>query len=274
MEKINHELQLEELRQLAQSNLIIPFIGAGFSSHLGLPTWSQLVDFIAAELGYDPDIFKSQGNAMQLAEYYILKKNGDITELTSKLQDWFNSEKIDISDSEQHMLLARLKPPIIYTTNYDNLIEKAFHASEIDYTLIAQIEDLRKIRSSITQIVKFHGTFGLNHSIVLSESHYFNRLSLESALDIKLRHDLLGRSLVFIGYNFQDLNMRYMWYKLLQLWKSQVSKIKLPSKSYFVGFGIGIIQKTILLEMYNIVAIELDPKDKTKSLVDFLKAIQ
>lgn len=42
--------------------------------NLGLPSWSQLVDHIATELGYDPDIYRTFGSALELAEYYKLKK--------------------------------------------------------------------------------------------------------------------------------------------------------------------------------------------------------
>ena len=66
---------VDELKDLIRAKLIIPFVGAGFSVNMGLPTWSELIDFIAAELGYDPEIFQVQGNAMQLAEYYLIKKN-------------------------------------------------------------------------------------------------------------------------------------------------------------------------------------------------------
>ena len=38
-----------------------------------------------------------------------------------------------------------------------------------------------------THIVKFHGTFDDDASLVLTESSYFDRLEFESAIDIKLR---------------------------------------------------------------------------------------
>lgn len=264
---------VDELKDLIRAKLIIPFVGAGFSVNMGLPTWSELIDFIAAELGYDPEIFQVQGNAMQLAEYYLIKKKGNISELTKKLKSWFDGVDIDITTSEQHLALVRLNSDIIYTTNYDNLIEKAFLASKKKYFPIVRIDDIRKCKPNTTQIVKFHGTVDDDDSIVLAESHYFNRLSLESALDIKLRYDLMGRSLLFIGYGYQDINIRYMGFNLLKLWKLDRSVVDDLPKSYFLGFGIGEVQKTIMKEMYNIVAIDLDPENKTESLVTFLNSL-
>jgi len=36
----------------------------------------MLIDFIARELGYEPDVFKVNGNDLQLAEYFVAIKRG------------------------------------------------------------------------------------------------------------------------------------------------------------------------------------------------------
>ena len=65
-----------------------------------------------------------------------------------------------------------------------------------------------------TQIIKFHGDFDDDSSLVLTESSFFIALDFESPLDIKLRSDSLEKSLLFIGYSLSDINIRYMLYKL------------------------------------------------------------
>ena len=72
----------------------------------------------------------------------------------------------------------------------------------------------------MTQIVKFHGDTISDDSIVLTESSYFDRLDFESPLDIKLRSDMLGKSLLFVGYSLSDINIRLLIYKLDKLWKN------------------------------------------------------
>ena len=59
-----------------------------------------------------------------------------------------------------------------------------------------------------------HGTCSDDASLVLTESSYFDRLEFESAIDIKLRADTLGKSLLFVGYNLGDINIRYLLHKL------------------------------------------------------------
>src|SRR5204862_304382 len=85
---------------------------------------------------------------------------------------------------------------IVYTTNYDRWLEAAFEHHGRPYAKIVSVADLPGIRPDVTQIVKFHGDFADEASIVLDESSYFRRLDFESPLDIKLRADALGLAAV------------------------------------------------------------------------------
>ena len=53
-------------------------------------------------------------------------------------------------------------------------------------------------------MVKFHGDFNTPDQMVLSESQYMDRMRLENPMDFKLRADILGRAVLFIGYSFRD----------------------------------------------------------------------
>lgn len=64
----------DNLKEDYKEGRLILFVGAGVSANLGLPTWSKLIDHLADELGYDPDVFKIYGNFLVLAEYYRIKK--------------------------------------------------------------------------------------------------------------------------------------------------------------------------------------------------------
>lgn len=39
------------------------------------------------------------------------------------------------------------------------------------------------------------------------------------ALDIKLRSDMLGKTILYIGYSLEDINMRFLLYKLSKIWE-------------------------------------------------------
>jgi hypothetical protein len=49
--------------------------------------------------------------------------------------------------------------------------------------------DIQKIKAGDIQVVKFHGDFDDEESIILTESQYFARLNFEHPLDIKLQGD-------------------------------------------------------------------------------------
>jgi SIR2-like domain len=159
----------------------ILFAGAGLSVHLGLPSWSGLIGKIGEELDFDADIFRGLGSPLALAEYYQLKK-GSIGPLRSLLDLQWHDGKIDIGTSKAHKLIVELGFPRIYTTNFDRWIEKSFEHWSVPYHKIINVNDIAGSRGGCTDVVKFHGDFDQDNSLVLTESSYFDRLEFESPL--------------------------------------------------------------------------------------------
>ena len=210
---------MDDLINSYREGNVILFVGAGVSRNLGLPTWSELIDHIARELGYEPEIYKSFGESLALAEYYRVKK-GNIGPLRSWMDTNWHSKDIDLAKSEIHRLIANSKFPMVYTTNYDRWLERSYEHYGKKYIKIASVSDIPLIKDGVTQIIKFHGDFDNDETIVLDESSYYERLEFETPLDIKLRSDVLGKSVLFIGYSLTDVNLRFLFYKLAKLWKS------------------------------------------------------
>ena len=111
----------------------------------------------------------------------------------------------------------------------------------------------------------------LMNPIVLTESSYFRRLDFESPLDIKLRSDMLGKSLLFLGYSMTDINMRLLIYKLDRLWKNNNNIDKRPP-SYIFFPEPNPIQETILAQR-GINTIVGEGIDKKESLEKFLESL-
>jgi hypothetical protein len=259
------------LRDIRRNNQLIPFIGAGLSAPLGLPSWSHLIDIIAEQLGYDPRVFKLSGNNYQLAEFYVAAK-GSIGPLRSEMDRLFNPSDQAIAASRSHNAIVKMHLPLLYTTNYDRIIERAHTLKQVNCHTIASIDDIATAPSDATQVVKFHGTFDDDASLVLTESSYFDRLDFESAIDIKLRADMLGKCLLFIGYSLSDINMRYMLYKLHKM-RRQLRRDAVRTPSAFLAtFSAGEVQRTLLAQ-WDVSIIELDPIDKNESMSDFLETL-
>ena len=236
-------IEIQNLASAIKKRKAILFVGAGASLSLGLPSWHELIRHMAEELGLsDADNITDY---LSLAEYYKLKR-GTLGALRSWMDVTWHGSNVDVSKSELHHLIVELDFPIIYTTNYDRWIEKTFDHYGKPYIKIANVADLTRVDDTLTQIIKFHGDFDDDASLVLTESSYFERLSFESPLDIKLRSDVLNKSILFLGYSLSDINMRYLFYKLQKLWEStSFSKIRPKSYIFLVKSANNSIQEEV-----------------------------
>ncbi|MBV9265569.1 MAG: SIR2 family protein, partial [Acidobacteriaceae bacterium] len=181
---------------VAQRRAIL-FAGAGLSCSLGLPLFDVLTKHLAEELGMED---AKNLDFPVLAEYYFLK-----TSRQDHFYDWMRTTwhpaNINIRDSRAHNAIVDLNFPVIYTTNYDFWIEQAFAKRERPFRKIIKVSDLAKSKPSETEIIKFHGDFEDPASIVITESHFLRRMSLDEPLDIRLRSDSLARPILFVGYS-------------------------------------------------------------------------
>ena len=230
---------IQELKESIKNGNTILFIGAGISATLGLPTWSKLIDKIAADLGYDTEIFKQYGDNLTLAEYYYIKK-GRIGELRSWMDQNWNVEEQKIKESSIYESIVNLNFPLIYTTNYDQCLETAFRAWDKKYKKIVGVDDLVDIEEGIPQIIKFHGD------------------------------TITDDSIVFVGYSLSDINIRYLLYKLDQIWKNSNTN-KRPTSYIFLPTPNPIQEE--VLKNRGIIPIVGSGINKAESTEEFLKSL-
>ncbi len=258
----------EKLIESLRAGKLILFVGSGVSQHLKLPSWEGLADHVAGQLGFDPAIFKAHGEFLQLFEYYRLKK-GTLRPLRSWMDTHWHSSDISIASSEVHRLIVEIGFPKIYTTNFDSWIERAHDHLGKPYQKITNARSLATATRGIPQIVKLHGDFDDDASLVLTESNYFERLSFESPLDVQLRADLLSHSFLYIGYSLRDINIRLLLYKL----QKQAAEAGLPNSaaaSFIFLSRPNIVHETILSER-RITPIVSDFDDSSEGLNSFLR---
>ena len=260
----------DALVEAIKNRKVILFVGAGLSLNLDCPTWKQLIDHMATELDYDPSVFQHLGDLLQLAEYYKIQKT-----VLGSLRSWmdrnWHKDENRVDTSRTHQAIVDLKFPTIYTTNYDRWLEIAFHRRGVAHTKIANVGHFADSKSDHVEIVKFHGDLDDDSSLVLTEASYFERLSFESPLDLKLRADIIGKSVLFIGYSLSDINMRYLLYKVHRLWAdSDYSKAR--PKSYIYLARPNAIQESILTER-GITPIVDDTGDPGEGLSRFLEEL-
>jgi SIR2-like domain len=248
----------------------ILFVGAGVSKNLNLPTYAELMDHVAEELDFDPRIFSSLGAPPALAEFYKIKA-GSFGPLRSWMDREWHKPDIRVELSRTHELIVRLDFPVIYTTNFDRWLERAFDHWGRAYVKIANVGDLRKENGQQTQIVKLHGDFDDDGSIVLAESDHFRRLSFEDPLDIKFRSDALTKGILFIGYALNDINMRYLLFKLQNMWESYKGAAKRPQSYIFLARPNEV--EEAILETRGVRPIISDVEDPREGLEAFLEEL-
>jgi hypothetical protein len=262
----------DELARAVKERRAILFAGAGLSMNVGLPSWQEFIDRMARELGLDTDNLLGPAVSYHtLAEYYRIKQ-GSIGALRSWMdRNWKVSDQ-KVRASKMHALLVDLDFPIIYTTNYDRNIEAAFAAHRRDFVKVANARDIAKMREGVAQIVKFHGDFDDDDSLVITETDYFNRLAFDSPLDIKFRSDALGKTVLFIGYSMSDMNIRLLLHNLWRTWQTSGYEKDRP-KSFVFMARPNPMQKAVL-EQWGITALSGESNDPEEALTGFLAALK
>ena len=262
----------DELVEAVKERRAILFAGAGLSMSVGLPSWRDFVDRMAEELGLNPADVSGPGSSYQtLAEYYRIKQ-GSIGPLRSWMDRMWRVSEDKVRASKMHELIVLLDFPIIYTTNYDRNIEAAFAAHERDYVKVANARDIAKTREGVTQVVKFHGDFDDDDSLVITETDYLNRLAFDAPLDIKFRADALGKTVLFIGYSMTDMNIRLLLHNLRRTWQSSGHEKDRP-KSFVFMARRNPVQEAILGE-WGITVLSGETDNPEQALTTFLQTLK
>ena len=274
----NLKNSISEIKTAHSDNRLIPFIGSGFSNPLGLPDWGQLVSKVAISVGFDPDLFFLHGSYPQLLEFIHKQHRNEWTDFIHELRVGLDSTEVNLNrkNSITHKLLAELNFETIYTTNYDPHIEKALIDFGKSPQVLTRLVDFASTpaKKFDCEIIKFHGDLKLDDTMILTESQYFDRMALEEAVDQRLRADLLSNSFLFIGYSFNDTNIRYIWYKIHKLKNQPLKDNNFElRKSYYITFGNEPVQSK-LLKAWDIELISLDPENSTESLSNFLTELK
>ncbi|WP_011581808.1 MULTISPECIES: SIR2 family NAD-dependent protein deacylase [Chelativorans] len=260
---------MQQLAEAIKRRSAVLFVGAGVSMSVGLPSWDKLIRQMEQELGIDPETTKSSRYSYQtLAEYYRLKQ-GSLGPLRSWMDRNWSVSREKVKESLLHRLIVELDFPIIYTTNYDRNLEVAFELYGRDFVKVANARDISRIADGVTQIIKYHGDFDEDASLVLTETDYFNRLSFDSPLDVKFRADALGRTILFIGYSLSDMNIRLLLHRLWQTWRdSGYEKDRPPS---FVFMPNRNPVEEAVLARWGITALSEESESAQEALGTFLK---
>jgi hypothetical protein len=197
----------EQVREQADSlvahshrgNLVL-FLGAGASIGAGLPSWHELVQWLAADADLTENEIRAlaQFNVLDQARLLAGRLRVNDVELGERIADRFQVEH----SSLVHALVAGLPVNEVVTTNYDVLFEQASAAVGRPATVVPYGE----ATSSGRWLLKLHGTIECPEDIVLTREDFLRYSDRRQALAGIVQAMLMTRHMLFVGFSLRDDN--------------------------------------------------------------------
>ncbi|HEX8522021.1 MAG TPA: SIR2 family protein, partial [Tepidisphaeraceae bacterium] len=139
------------------------------------------------------------------------------------------------------------------------------------YRLVNTPQKLHEDRKNL-DVIKFHGDLNASESMVFAESGYYDRMRFDHPFDVLLRADCLQSSLLFLGYSFNDVNIRFLWNRLWESFATRSGRRDATCRAYLCVVGDAHIARNCLCAD-GISVIGLNPVSPTQSLRKLLNEI-
>ncbi len=197
-------------------NKLVPFLGAGISMPLGLPSWSGLIWNLKESLSTSDekeefDELIDSGDFLGALDY-IRDYSTDLnhvdrikTHISTKVQSEF---KHNVDDSKHNIKdIRNLASDFILTTNYDNALISYIDTSKDRYITPVPVTDIEDLQAQFDegqkQIIHFHGMADRKSTMIVTKDDYVELYENNKTKSI-LNGIMTGKYLVFIGFSFKD----------------------------------------------------------------------
>lgn len=202
---ISKDELIRDLSYAIDNSELAAFIGAGLSMPVGFKSWKDMLKEPAEGLKLDID---KEQDLLSVAQYYSnVKHRVSVDRLIRE-----NYYRVNPEPTENHKNLAKLPINTYWTTNYDNLIERALEKANKSFYVKLRDADLRAMGSSDdVKVYKMHGDISDPGSAVLTRSDYERYVYGDRKLFRNvLEGDLLSKTFLFLGMSFTDPNFNYV----------------------------------------------------------------
>jgi hypothetical protein len=210
---IDWDTLVDELKK----QTLAPFLGAGaslgFDGAGGLPTGGRLAEMLAEECKYPG---KDKTDLLRVSQYYVFRRG------EKRLRDSLH-EKLglkDVKPGEVHNIIASWPVHVVLTTNFDNLMERAFSKRDKDpaKALYDRNGDQKEIDLTPTVeaplFYKLHGSLENLDSMIVTEDNYIDFLIslIEGNPKVPsfIKKTFRESSILFVGYGLKDWNIRVL----------------------------------------------------------------
>jgi hypothetical protein len=265
-------MQPEDPSAYLKANLsagnVVAFVGAGLSIGAGLPGWYSIIEELSQRVDYElpPAKYASSEGLIDAAQNYINQEG--LHSLIAFLKDRLDTTNKKISPA--HQALARLPISMVFTANYDDLLERAYREAGKRVQLVVSDKALPFLRRDpgIVNIVKLYGDLDQPETIVLARQQY-EQYFLQRPQMIKLLETELARSiLLYLGWSHTDPHFNLVFGEMLSHFGQFLQS------GYAVMFDVPQNQQ-IELERKHIHLVELpSTSDRTIKLTEWLDRLR
>lgn len=208
--KYDHEIEIfikDFVKDLYEGTASL-FLGAGFSLPAGYVNWKDLMGEIAEDLGLN---INDETDLVSIAQYHV-NENRTRAKLNRKILEEFTEET---SETENHRIIARLPFTSIWTTNYDELIEKSFIKEKKVVDVKGRNNQLMMSKPKRDIVIyKMHGDVNDPSEAILTKEQYEQYHQTHEPFINMLTSELTLKTFLFIGFSFTDPNLDYVLSRL------------------------------------------------------------
>lgn len=191
----------EFLKEIEAGNAAI-FAGAGLSAPAGFVDWRGLLRGLAEEMDLNIDL---ETDLVSVAQFHFNHAGANRQRLNQAI---IEALAADNPPTVNHRALAKLPIATWWTTNYDQLIERALREAGKVVDVKADVPQLANTRPRRDAIVyKMHGDVERPHEAVVTRDDYERYERDRGAFTSALAGDLVSKTFLFLGLSFSDPNL-------------------------------------------------------------------
>ena len=190
------------LNQAVKDDNLVIFVGAGASMNSGLPSWNKLIE----------NTLKDNSSEITNTDFYLQGLSLGALNPIDLLDMIKEHKKIILTSFEKQMLEEPSNTAIqekicaistkLVTTNFDTLLEKSLPSARV-ITHDSQY-NLSKIDTEDEFILKVHGDISRIDKCIIFKDQYENLYDSETLSTFEIKKILSSRSVLFIGFSFDD----------------------------------------------------------------------